>query len=168
MWVATQTSREVDRSTGEGRVDGRPLCGVALIVEPLVGAVIGESLVHRDVSACRTSGVAAWVGFVIGAAVKIALAFAMVAVSWLRSSCSDISSVPCLFGRFLTESRREEANHVSSVHAPDSRGLRRVTGVSAADESVQRHMAAQHGEIEVRPRSTPTRLPWPSRVMGPP
>jgi hypothetical protein len=36
--------------------------------------------VHRDAARAGRAGAAAWIGFAIGAAVKIALAFAMVAV----------------------------------------------------------------------------------------
>ena len=46
----------------------------------LIGAVIGEFSVHRDMSRAGRAGMAAWIGFAVGAAVKIALAFAMIAV----------------------------------------------------------------------------------------
>ena len=63
-----------------GTLLGLPFGLPGLIAGPLVGAVIGEFLVHRDVSRAGRAGVAAWIGFAIGATVKIALAFAMVAV----------------------------------------------------------------------------------------
>jgi hypothetical protein len=44
---------------------------------PLVGAAIGEYMVLRDLQRAGRVGVATWVGLLLGTAVKIALAFAM-------------------------------------------------------------------------------------------
>ncbi len=51
-----------------------------LILGPLAGAVLGELSAHRDLARAGRAGVAAWIGFAIGTAVKIALAFAMIAI----------------------------------------------------------------------------------------
>jgi len=51
-----------------------------LILGPFVGAVLGELSVHRDFGRAGRAGVAAWIGFAIGTAVKVALAFSMVAI----------------------------------------------------------------------------------------
>jgi uncharacterized protein len=51
-----------------------------LIVGPFVGAVLGELTVHRDFGRAGRAGVAAWIGFAVGMAVKVALAFTMVAI----------------------------------------------------------------------------------------
>jgi uncharacterized protein len=51
-----------------------------LILGPFVGAVLGELSVHRDLGRAGRAGVAAWIGFAIGTAVKVALAFSMVAI----------------------------------------------------------------------------------------
>lgn len=51
-----------------------------LIVGPFVGAVIGELTTHRDWKRAGRAGVAAWIGFAIGTAVKVGLAFAMIAI----------------------------------------------------------------------------------------
>jgi hypothetical protein len=51
-----------------------------LIFGPLVGAVLGELSAHRDVGRAAHVGMAAWIGFLVGTAVKIALAFSMVAI----------------------------------------------------------------------------------------
>jgi hypothetical protein len=51
-----------------------------LILGPLAGAVLGEWTQHRDLPRAGRAGVAAWIGFVVGSAVKIALAFSMLAV----------------------------------------------------------------------------------------
>jgi uncharacterized protein len=51
-----------------------------LILGPFAGAVLGELTVHRDLRRAGRAGVAAWIGFAIGTAVKVALAFSMVAI----------------------------------------------------------------------------------------
>lgn len=51
-----------------------------LILGPLVGAVLGELTVHRDLARVGRAGLAAWIGFIVGTAVKIALAFSMLAI----------------------------------------------------------------------------------------
>jgi len=48
-----------------------------LVFMPLVGAAIGEYMVLRDLQRAGRVGVATWVGLLLGTAVKIALAFAM-------------------------------------------------------------------------------------------
>jgi hypothetical protein len=63
-----------------GTVLGLPFGLLGLILGPLVGAIIGEFSVHRDFARAGRAGAAAWIGFAIGAAVKIALAFAMVGI----------------------------------------------------------------------------------------
>jgi uncharacterized protein YqgC (DUF456 family) len=49
-----------------------------IIIGPFIGAVIGELTVHRDWKRVGRAGVAAWIGFAIGTAVKVAIAFVMV------------------------------------------------------------------------------------------
>ena len=49
-----------------------------VIVGPFVGAVIGELTTHNDFTKAGKAGVAAWIGFTIGIAVKVALAFLMI------------------------------------------------------------------------------------------
>jgi len=51
-----------------------------IILGPFVGAVAGELTVHRDLARAGRAGVAAWIGFVIGMAVKVGLAFLMLAI----------------------------------------------------------------------------------------
>jgi len=50
---------------------------VGVIVGPFLGAVVGELTQHRDWKRVGRAGLAAWLGFVIGAAVKVAIAFVM-------------------------------------------------------------------------------------------
>ncbi len=59
-----------------GLVFGLP----GVIVGPFVGAVLGELTMHRDWKRAGQAGVAAWIGFAIGTAVKIAMAFAMIGI----------------------------------------------------------------------------------------
>lgn len=51
-----------------------------LILGPFIGAVAGELTVHRDWKRAGTAGVAAWIGFAIGTAVKVAIAFVMIGI----------------------------------------------------------------------------------------
>jgi uncharacterized protein YqgC (DUF456 family) len=51
-----------------------------VIVGPFVGAVIGELTTHRDFGKAGKAGVAAWIGFAIGTATKVALAFLMIGI----------------------------------------------------------------------------------------
>ena len=57
-----------------------------LIIGPFVGAVIGELTEHRDFARGGRAGVMAWIGFVIGMAVKVGFGFVMIgifAAAWL-------------------------------------------------------------------------------------
>jgi uncharacterized protein YqgC (DUF456 family) len=51
-----------------------------IIIGPFAGAVLGEWSAHRDIARAGRAGVAAWIGFAIGAVVKVALAFSMIAL----------------------------------------------------------------------------------------
>lgn len=51
-----------------------------LIVGPFMGAVLGELSAHRDLRRAGRAGVAAWIGFLVGAVVKVAIAFTMLAI----------------------------------------------------------------------------------------
>jgi uncharacterized protein YqgC (DUF456 family) len=50
---------------------------IGVIVGPLLGAVAGELTQHRDWKRVGRAGLAAWIGFAIGTAVKVAIAFVM-------------------------------------------------------------------------------------------
>lgn len=63
-----------------GTLLGLPLGLPGLVFGPLAGAVLGEWSAHRDLARAGRVGMAAWIGFVVGTAVKIALAFSMVAI----------------------------------------------------------------------------------------
>ena len=51
-----------------------------IIIGPFVGAVIGELTASRDIAKAGKAGVAAWIGFAVGTAVKVGLAFMMIAI----------------------------------------------------------------------------------------
>ena len=51
-----------------------------LIIGPFVGAVLGELSTKRDLRRAGRAGLAAWLGFILGAVVKVAIAFTMLAV----------------------------------------------------------------------------------------
>ena len=51
-----------------------------LILGPFVGAVVGELTTNRDWRRAGQAGVAAWIGFAIGTAVKVGMAFAMIGI----------------------------------------------------------------------------------------
>ena len=51
-----------------------------LVIGPFVGAVLGELTVQSDVRGAGRAGLAAWVGFLLGTAIKMGLSFAMVGI----------------------------------------------------------------------------------------
>lgn len=51
-----------------------------LLIGPFIGAVIGELSAHRDLKKAGKAGLAAWIGFAIGAVVKVGFAFLMLAI----------------------------------------------------------------------------------------
>lgn len=51
-----------------------------LVVGPFVGAALGELTMHGDLRRAGRVGVSAWIGFAIGTAVKVGLAFLMVGI----------------------------------------------------------------------------------------
>jgi len=51
-----------------------------LIAGPFVGAVLGEIWARRALGGAGKAGAAAWVGFLVGSVVKLALVFAMVGI----------------------------------------------------------------------------------------
>lgn len=51
-----------------------------IILGPFVGAVIGELTVKQDLRQAGKAGVAAWIGFAIGTAVKVGMAFLMIGI----------------------------------------------------------------------------------------
>jgi uncharacterized protein len=65
---------------GLGTLLGIPFGIPGVLFGPLAGAVLGELSVHREWRRAAGVGVAAWIGFLIGTAVKVGLAFAMIAL----------------------------------------------------------------------------------------
>ena len=73
-------SRRAVVGAGLGTLLGLPLGLPGVILGPLVGAVLGELTVHDDWKRAGRVGAAAWIGFMVGIAVKVALAFSMVGI----------------------------------------------------------------------------------------
>jgi len=65
---------------GLGTLAGLFLGPVGIIFGPFVGAIIGELTVHRDIARVGKAGLAAWIGFLLGIAVKVGIAFLMIAI----------------------------------------------------------------------------------------
>lgn len=63
---------------GLGTVAGLFFGLPGIIVGPFVGAVIGELTVDRDIKKAGQAGLAAWIGFVVGTAIKVSMAFLMI------------------------------------------------------------------------------------------
>jgi len=74
------TSRRAMIGAAVGTVIGFFFGLPGLIIGPFAGAVLGELTAHQDLRRAGRAGVAAWIGFVIGTAVKVGLAFAMVGI----------------------------------------------------------------------------------------
>jgi len=51
-----------------------------ILAGPFLGAVAGEYLARRDVAQAGRAGLGTWLGLVLGAAAKLALAFTMLAL----------------------------------------------------------------------------------------
>ena len=51
-----------------------------IIIGPFLGAVIGELTVQRDIAKVSKAGLAAWIGFLAGMAVKVGMAFLMIGI----------------------------------------------------------------------------------------
>ncbi|MBM3817952.1 MAG: DUF456 family protein [Acidimicrobiia bacterium] len=51
-----------------------------IIVGPFIGAVIGELTLNKDWKQAGRAGLAAWIGFAVGTAVKVGLVFLMIGI----------------------------------------------------------------------------------------
>src|SRR5262245_59675366 len=65
---------------GLGTVAGLFFGLPGIILGPFAGADIGELTVDSDLRLAARAGVAAWIGFAIGTAVKVAMAFLMIGI----------------------------------------------------------------------------------------
>jgi hypothetical protein len=73
-------SRQALWGAAIGTLAGLFLGFVGLLLGPFVGAVVGEFLATREWRVASKVGVATWIGLVVGAALKLALAFGMVGI----------------------------------------------------------------------------------------
>ena len=51
-----------------------------VLLGPFIGAVAGELTANRDWKRAGKAGIAAWIGFALGTAAKVAMAFAMIGI----------------------------------------------------------------------------------------
>jgi uncharacterized protein YqgC (DUF456 family) len=65
---------------GLGTIAGLFFGFPGIILGPFVGAVLGELTAQRDLARAGRAGVAAWIGFAIGTAVKVGIAFLMIGI----------------------------------------------------------------------------------------
>jgi uncharacterized protein len=65
---------------GLGTVAGLFFGLPGIVLGPFAGAVIGELTVKQDLRQAGKAGVAAWIGFAIGTAVKVGMAFLMIGI----------------------------------------------------------------------------------------
>ena len=73
-------SRSAVAGAALGTLLGIPFGLPGVFFGPLVGAVLGELSVNRELGRAAGVGLAAWIGFLIGTVVKVALAFLMIGV----------------------------------------------------------------------------------------
>ena len=73
-------SRSAVAGAALGTLLGIPFGLPGVLLGPLVGAVLGELSVNRELGRATGVGLAAWIGFLIGTVVKVALAFLMIGV----------------------------------------------------------------------------------------
>jgi uncharacterized protein YqgC (DUF456 family) len=73
-------SRSAVIGSALGTLLGIPFGLPGVVFGPLVGAVLGELSANRELGRAAGVGMAAWIGFLIGTAVKVALAFLMIGI----------------------------------------------------------------------------------------
>ena len=77
---ALKASRRAMVGAALGTVAGLVFGLPGIIIGPFVGAVLGELTLHGDWKRAGRAGVSAWIGFAIGIAIKVGLAFAMIGI----------------------------------------------------------------------------------------
>jgi uncharacterized protein YqgC (DUF456 family) len=73
-------SKQAMVGAGLGTLLGLFLGLPGLVIGPFVGAVLGELSTNRDWKRAGKAGLAAWIGFAVGTAVKVGIAFAMIGI----------------------------------------------------------------------------------------
>lgn len=63
-----------------GLLAGIPFGVPGLLLGPFAGALLAELTVHRDIRLAGRAGVGAWIGFVVGTVLKLAIVFAMLGI----------------------------------------------------------------------------------------
>jgi hypothetical protein len=77
---ALKASRRAMVGAALGTVAGLVFGLPGIIIGPFAGAVLGELTLHGDWKRAGRAGVSAWIGFAIGIAIKVGLAFAMIGI----------------------------------------------------------------------------------------
>ena len=76
--IYAKPERQADLAALRSRIAGLFAGLPGIILGPFVGAVIGELTTNRDLKQAGRAGVAAWIGFAIGTAVKVGIVFLMI------------------------------------------------------------------------------------------
>jgi uncharacterized protein YqgC (DUF456 family) len=77
---ALKASRRAMVGAALGTVAGLVFGLPGIIIGPFAGAVLGELTLHGDWKRAGRAGVSAWIGFAIGIAIKVGLAFTMIGI----------------------------------------------------------------------------------------
>jgi uncharacterized protein len=73
-------SRRAMAGAALGTVAGMFFGLPGIVIGPFVGAVVGELTLKRDLKQAGRAGLAAWIGFAIGTAVKVGIVFLMIGI----------------------------------------------------------------------------------------
>jgi uncharacterized protein len=73
-------SRNAVAGAALGTLLGIPFGLPGVVFGPLLGAVLGELSMNRELGRATGVGMAAWLGFLVGTVVKVALAFLMIGI----------------------------------------------------------------------------------------
>jgi uncharacterized protein len=77
-----------------GLLAGLPFGLPGLLIGPFVGALAGELTVRGDLKVASRAGVAAWIGFLVGSLLKLAVVFAMLGLFFAMFFFSPGDVVP--------------------------------------------------------------------------
>jgi uncharacterized protein len=77
-----------------GLLAGLPFGLPGLLIGPFVGALAGELTVRGDLKVASRAGVAAWIGFLVGSLLKLAVVFAMLGLFFAMFFFSPEDVVP--------------------------------------------------------------------------
>ena len=73
-------SRKAAFGAAIGAVFGIFFGFIGMLLGPFIGALIGELTVSKNIQTAGLAGIGAWLGMIVGAAVKMAIGFSMVGI----------------------------------------------------------------------------------------